>query len=384
MRAVDLDQAALVDLDAGLLQAQALDVGAAAGGDAQPGPPRACSPPTVDLHRVAGVLHVLHVGAGHDLHVLLADLAARRPWRSPCPPAAGSGPAPRAGSRRCPGARTPTPPRCPTRPRRSRPAASAARRSATCRRCPRSARRTPGRPPAAAPSRRPGSPCRPRSRVPSNEPPTFTLPSSVTAPRPSITSILFFSNSIATPPVSVLITLSRCLVAPPKSNFTSPTVMPKLLAPWTSFIASATRSTAFAGMHASLRQRPPTCRPSRPRRSSCRAGRRGWRPRSRPARSRSRCSRTCSQPLRADPIDRSSAPGGLGIWILAIDLIRNQNSVPASADHRQADEQLDDAAGPEDQQREDHHDQPQQRLHAQHRPVAIVEAAPGGHQHQRR
>ena len=34
--------------------------------------------------------------------------------------------------------------------------------------------------------------------------------------------------------------------------------MPKLLAPWTSFIASATRSTAFAGMHASFRQRPPT------------------------------------------------------------------------------------------------------------------------------
>ena len=34
--------------------------------------------------------------------------------------------------------------------------------------------------------------------------------------------------------------------------------MPKLLAPLTSFIASATRSTAFAGMQASLRQRPPT------------------------------------------------------------------------------------------------------------------------------
>ena len=34
--------------------------------------------------------------------------------------------------------------------------------------------------------------------------------------------------------------------------------MPKLFAPRTSFMASATRSTALAGMHASLRQRPPT------------------------------------------------------------------------------------------------------------------------------
>ena len=93
--------------------------------------------------------------------------------------------------------------------------------------------------------------------VPSKEPPTFTLPSSVTEPRPSIRSMPFFSNSIATPPVSVLMTLSRCLVAPPQSKLTSPAVMPKLLAPWTSFIASATRSTAFAGMQASLRQRPP-------------------------------------------------------------------------------------------------------------------------------
>ena len=94
--------------------------------------------------------------------------------------------------------------------------------------------------------------------LPSNEPPTLTLPSSVTAPWPSITSMPFFLNSIATPPVRVLITLSRCLVAPPKSNSTSPVVMPKPLASLTSFIASATRSTAFAGMHASFRQRPPT------------------------------------------------------------------------------------------------------------------------------
>ena len=95
--------------------------------------------------------------------------------------------------------------------------------------------------------------------VPSKEPPTFTLPSSVTEPRPSITSILFFSSSIPTPPVSVLITLSRCLVAPEKSNSTPLAVMPKPLAvSLTSFMASATRSIALAGMHASLRQRPPT------------------------------------------------------------------------------------------------------------------------------
>ena len=48
--------------------------------------------------------------------------------------------------------------------------------------------------------------------VPSNWPPIFTLASSVTEPKPSIRSILFFLNSIATPPVSVLITLSRCFV----------------------------------------------------------------------------------------------------------------------------------------------------------------------------
>ena len=93
---------------------------------------------------------------------------------------------------------------------------------------------------------------------PSNEPPTFTLASSVTEPKPSIRSILFFSNSIDTPPVSVLITLSRCFLAPPKSNCTSPALMPKDFASLTSFIASATRSTAFAGMQASFRQRPPT------------------------------------------------------------------------------------------------------------------------------
>ena len=93
--------------------------------------------------------------------------------------------------------------------------------------------------------------------VPSNWPPIFTLASSVTEPKPSIRSILFFSNSIPTPLVSVLMTLSRCFVAPGKSTDAPSTLMPNSAACWVSSNTSATRSIAFAGMHASFRQRPP-------------------------------------------------------------------------------------------------------------------------------
>ena len=71
---------------------------------------------------------------------------------------------------------------------------------------------------AGAPSRRRGSRCRPRSRCRRRSRRPSRCRRRSREPKPSIRSILFFSNSIDTPPVSVLITLSRCLVAPPKSN----------------------------------------------------------------------------------------------------------------------------------------------------------------------
>ena len=73
-RAVDLDQPVVTELDAGLLEPEALDVGAAAGRDHQP----------VDLgrvvaerqrHLVVGALDVLHLRAGVDRDVLLAEPA---------------------------------------------------------------------------------------------------------------------------------------------------------------------------------------------------------------------------------------------------------------------------------------------------------------------
>ena len=58
--------------------------------------------------------------------------------------------------------------------------------------------------------------------------------------------------------MSVLTTLSRCFVAPPYSTDAPSTLIPKSPACWVSWKTSATRSIAFAGMHASFRQRPPT------------------------------------------------------------------------------------------------------------------------------
>ena len=78
----------------------------------------------------------------------------------------------------------------------------------------------------------------------------------------------------------------------------------------------------------------------------------------------------------------SAEPGRSGIWIRAIDLTRNQNSVPAEPITARPISSATEALGPDHQQGEDHDRQPQQRLHAQHRPVAHVEAAPGRHEHQ--
>ena len=86
--------------------------------------------------------------------------------------------------------------------------------------------------------------------VPSKLPPTLTLASSVTEPWPSMTSMPFFLNRPATPPVSVLMTfLRRCADAVEVDGGLGdrdPVVVGLADLPST----SATRRTAFAGMHA--------------------------------------------------------------------------------------------------------------------------------------
>ena len=86
--------------------------------------------------------------------------------------------------------------------------------------------------------------------LPSKLPPTLTLPSSVTDPCPSTTSMPFLRMSPATPPVSVLMTFLRRSPTASKSTCGSATVIPKSAASRISPSTSATRRTAFAGMHA--------------------------------------------------------------------------------------------------------------------------------------
>ena len=69
---------------------------------------------------------------------------------------------------------------------------------------------------------------------------------------------MFFLKSPATPPVSVETTLSRRSTTAAKSTVGSATRMPNSPASRTSLSTSAARSTAFAGMQATFRQRPPT------------------------------------------------------------------------------------------------------------------------------
>jgi hypothetical protein len=88
--------------------------------------------------------------------------------------------------------------------------------------------------------------------------PTLTAPLPASDPSPSISSIPFFLNSPDTPPVSVLITFSQRALTAAKSISGSATLIPNSFAPRTSLSTSATRSTAFAGMQAEFRQRPPT------------------------------------------------------------------------------------------------------------------------------
>ncbi len=68
---------------------------------------------------------------------------------------------------------------------------------------------------------------------------------------------MFFLNSPETPPVSVETTFLRRSLTRAKSTLRPVTSMPKSAASSISDRMSATRSTAFAGMQATLRQRPP-------------------------------------------------------------------------------------------------------------------------------
>ena len=131
---VDLDQPALAGLDAGRVETERLDVGRAARGDAQVVELlRAVAP--VELDGVLARLHLLDARAGHDLDVLLAERASRRPSRCRGPRAAGSGRPSRSARPRSRSGRTPRRSRRPRRRRRRPPASRAARSSATCRPC---------------------------------------------------------------------------------------------------------------------------------------------------------------------------------------------------------------------------------------------------------
>ena len=294
-RAVDLDQSALVALHARLVEPEPLDVGRRGrrrsrgsrtrSGLAAEGRPSRRRPSTSAPSTFAPVT---------ISHVLLRDLARgglgdvlvleRQDLRR----------APRAASPRCRAARTPTRSPCPTRRRRSRRAASAARSSSHM---PSGVEHAPAELEAEqrlghrAASRAP--PWSASISVPSNWPPIFTLPSSVTEPKPSIKSILFFLNSIADAAGERLDDLVAVRSRRRRSRPTRPsTLMPK--SPACCDLGRAPRPRA-ASPWPGCRPRSGSARrrcPSRPRRSSCRAARRGSRPRSRPGRSRSRCSRT--------------------------------------------------------------------------------------------
>ncbi len=80
--------------------------------------------------------------------------------------------------------------------------------------------------------------------------PTRTVPAPMTVPWPSSRLILFFLKRPLTPPVRVLMTFRRRSETASKSTVGSDTLMPNSPASRTSSRTSATRRTAFAGMHA--------------------------------------------------------------------------------------------------------------------------------------
>ena len=114
-----------------------------------------------------------------------------------------------------------------------------------------------------------------------------TLPSSVSEPWPSIRSILFFLKSPATPPVSVLITLSRCGVDAAEVDRHAPSaVMPNAL-PCSRLRVHVRRAQDRLRRDARVVEAAPADLVLLDDGGlHARAGRRGWRPRSRRVRSR--------------------------------------------------------------------------------------------------
>ena len=129
-RAVDVDEAVVVELDARLVEPEALDVGRAAGGDHEP----------VDLARLAAVLEGARSVVGRldvlderrrvDLDALLLEAALGELGDVGVLGRQDAVEAPRRAGPRRRGARTRWRSRCPTRRRRRRPSWRAARSSA--------------------------------------------------------------------------------------------------------------------------------------------------------------------------------------------------------------------------------------------------------------
>ena len=140
-RAVDLDQPVVVELDAGLLEPEALDVGAAAGGDDEP----------VDLGLLVaeGEADTLSSEPRRSRPACRCGSSCsawrargRRPWRCRRPRSAARGRAPRTAAPRCRAARTRRRSRRRRRPRRRPRSGRAAPRAPTPPRCRSRGRRT--------------------------------------------------------------------------------------------------------------------------------------------------------------------------------------------------------------------------------------------------
>ncbi len=215
MRAVDLHQSALVELDAGLGEPEPLDVRAAPGGDDEivdlcarllPRRRRRRASRRRSSRLPSPGLHVGDRRAGVHVDALPLETALDQTRDVGVLGRAARGRAPRAAAPRCPGGRSPRRSPRPRRPRRRPPGGRAAPAAPRPARSRSRARRTRRRGSDARPSRSRGS----RSAAEIVSPvDAHTFPSAVSDASPSIRSIPFFLNSPATPEVSVETTFSR-------------------------------------------------------------------------------------------------------------------------------------------------------------------------------
>ena len=219
LRAVHLDQAALVELHAGLVEPEALDVGRRGRRRCRGSRTSRCSPPPGDLHAVVLRVDRLDVRArsrSFTFCLPISRAAARAMSLSSSGRICGS------ASSRCtsvPSRPNAMPPRCRTRRRRSRRAAGLLVEAPTSSRWRARACRTAGRAAASAPSRVA------RTTVAGLDLGAVELAADphvavVGDRRRSPRSRRSCSSSAAspTPPVSFLTTLSRCAPTPPKST----------------------------------------------------------------------------------------------------------------------------------------------------------------------